>query len=53
VVARRLGRLAFKVVALIEAVEGGLDDARILAGLDLLLEIVALGPAQGCSTLDT
>src|SRR5262245_26149435 len=37
VVARRLGRVAFEVVALVEPVEGGLDDTGILAGLDLLL----------------
>ena len=45
VVARRLLRLAFEVVALVEAVERGLDDAGVLAGLDLLLQPVALGPA--------
>ena len=44
-VARRLLRLAFEVVALVDAVERGLDDAGILAGLDLLLQLVALGAA--------
>src|SRR5262245_3590844 len=37
VVARRLGRLAFEVVALVEAVKRGLDDAWILTTLDLFL----------------
>ena len=45
VVARRLFRRAFEVVALVEAVERRLDDAGILAGLDLLLQPVALGAA--------
>src|SRR5262245_57249156 len=37
VVARRLGRLAFEVVTLVDAIERGFDDARILATFDLLL----------------
>ena len=45
VVARRLVRLAFEVVALVYAIERGFDDARVLAGLDLLLQPVALRPA--------
>ena len=44
-VARRIFRLAFEVVALIKAVERSLDKAGILARLDLLLQRVALGPA--------
>jgi hypothetical protein len=42
--ARRLVRCAFEIVALVEAVECRLDDAGVLAGLDLLLQVIALGP---------
>ena len=45
VVARRLVRRAFEIVALVEAIERRLDDAGILAVLDLLLQPVALGAA--------
>src|SRR4029450_4206856 len=44
-VARGLLALSLQVVALIDAVERGLDDARVAAALDLFLEAVALGPA--------
>src|SRR5262249_11481092 len=44
-VACRLLRFALEIVALIDAVEGRLDDARILAGLNLLLQVVALWTA--------
>ena len=44
-VARGLLGLSLQVVALIEAVERGLDDARVAAGLDLRLEAVALRAA--------
>src|SRR5262249_35774044 len=44
-VARRLLRSAGQVVDLVDTIERGLDDAGILAGLDLLLQSVALGPA--------
>ena len=44
-VARRFLGRAFQIVALVDAVERRLDDAGILAGLDLLLQVVALGPA--------
>src|SRR5262249_56932084 len=45
-VARRFCRAAFEIVALIKAIERGLDDARILTGLDLLLEPVAFRSAS-------
>jgi hypothetical protein len=32
--ARRFFRLAFEEIALVEAIERGLDDARVLPGLD-------------------
>src|SRR5262249_30756790 len=44
-IARRLLRLAFHEVALVDTVERRLDDARILPGLDLLLQPVAFGSA--------
>src|SRR5262249_61331293 len=44
--ARRLLARAFQVGALIDAIERRLDDARILAGLDLLLQPIALGAAR-------
>ena len=44
-VTRRLVRLAFEEVALVEAIERRLDDAGILTCLDLLLQPVALGTA--------
>src|SRR5262245_27874859 len=42
-VLHRLLRVTFEVVALIDAVECGLDDARILASLDLFFQICGLG----------
>src|SRR5262245_54718460 len=44
-IARRLLRFAFEIVTLIDAVERRLDDAGILAGLDLLLEVLTLRAA--------
>src|SRR5262249_55080910 len=43
-IAGRLLRPPAQVVGLIDAIERGPDDARILSGLELLLESVALGP---------
>src|SRR4029077_8456873 len=45
-VARRLLALTLQVVALVNAIQRCLDDALVLAGLDLLLEPVAPGPAS-------
>src|SRR5262245_34631156 len=44
-VARRLLRFAGQVVNLVEAIELGLGDALVLAGHDLLVQIVPLGTA--------
>src|SRR5208337_545775 len=44
-ITRRVLRRAFEIGELIEAVEPGLDDAGVLAGLDLLVQVVALGTA--------
>jgi hypothetical protein len=44
-VARGLLGLSLQVVALIETVERGLDDAWVAAGLDLRLEAIALRAA--------
>src|SRR5262249_426660 len=41
----RIGSLAFQVVALVETVQGGLDDAWVLARLYPLLQAIARGPA--------
>src|SRR5262249_58446521 len=41
-VSRRFLRIAFEVIALIEAIERRFDDPGILAGLNLLLEPIAL-----------
>src|SRR5690242_15731233 len=51
-------RRAFEIGALVEAVEHGLSDARVLAALDLLVQVVTLGtagdinegghPVEGC-----
>src|ERR1700745_2420715 len=45
VVTRRLFRGAFEIGPLVEAVECGLDDVRILSGLDLLFQSVTFGAA--------
>ena len=47
-VARRLVALTLQVVALVNAIQRCLDDARVLAGLDLLLEPVASRARQRC-----
>jgi len=44
---RRLVGLSRQVVDLIDAIERGLDDARVLARLDLFLEAVALRTTSG------
>ena len=44
-IARRLVGLAFEILALVDAVERRLDDARVFAFLDLLLQFIALGAA--------
>src|SRR5215467_12910424 len=44
-VARRVRGLALEIVPLVEAIQRGLDDAGVLAGLDPLLQTVARGPA--------
>jgi hypothetical protein len=52
VIAGGLVRVAFQIVALVKAIERRLDDARVLSGLELLLEPVAFGAAcYGCSVL--
>src|SRR5262249_23507506 len=44
-IARRFLRLAFQILALVKSIECGLDDAWILASLNLLLQRVARGAA--------
>ena len=44
-IARGFLRLAGQIVDLVDAIELGLDDAGILTFLDLLLQVVAFGPA--------
>ena len=46
IVAGRLIGFPFEEVALVDAIERGLDNAWILAGLDLLFQAVALGAAR-------
>ena len=60
-IAGRLIGFPFEEVALVDAIERGLDDAGILAGLDLLFQAVAFGaardidegwqPVKGCKQL--
>ena len=45
-VARRCRRSAFEVIALLDSVERRLDDARVLARLDLVPQTITLGPTS-------